>query len=136
MLFVFPPETYGRVREDYQRPYEDPIAASAGSFVQPVLDGSVTTDFMGWTWCVGEDGRSGWVPDSWCEKAEAKWRLLRDFNALELSVRKGDRLQLLFSESGFVMAQTAAGDEGWVPDAVLDLETNPLEMPPASGQPA
>lgn len=123
MLFVFPPETYGRVREDYERPYEDPIAASAGSFVQPVLDGSVTTDFMGWTWCIGGDGRAGWVPDSWCERESDKWRLTRDFNALELTVQQGDRLKLIYSESGFVMAETGSGERGWIPDAILALDS-------------
>lgn len=123
MLFVFPNETYGLVRQDYERPYDAPIAASAGSFVQPVLDGSVTTDFLGWTWCVGEDGRSGWVPDTWCERGSVKWRLTRDFNALELTVQQGDRLRLIYSESGFVMAETASGERGWVPDAILFLDT-------------
>lgn len=123
MLFVFPPETNGRVQEDYKRPYENPIAASAGSFVQPVLDGSVTTDFMGWTWCIGEDGRAGWVPDNWCERGNDKWRLIRDFDAIELTVRQGDRLKLIYSESGFVMAETASGERGWVPDAILFLDS-------------
>lgn len=126
MLFRFASETFGIVRQDYECPYPDPINVIAGAIVTPVLDGSVSTDIIGWTWCVAEDGRSGWVPESWCENVGAGWRLTRDFNALELTVQKGQRLRLLYSESGFVMARTEAGEQGWVPDGVLDLESGPF----------
>jgi hypothetical protein len=125
MFFRFASETFGITRQDYERPYPDPIDVVAGAIVTPVLDGSVSTDIIGWTWCVAEDGRTGWVPDSWCEKVDAGWRLMRDFNALELTVRSGQRLQLLYSESGFVMARTEAGEQGWVPDGILNLENAP-----------
>lgn len=78
---------------------------------------------MGWTWCIGSDGRAGWTPDSWCDVTDEGWRLKRDFSALELTVRKGDRLLLLFSESGFVFSESSSGERAWVPDAVLALET-------------
>jgi hypothetical protein len=122
MLYVFPLQTFATVQQDYEHPYSCAIAGYAGAFVTPVRDGSVTTDFMGWTWCIGEDGRSGWVPDSWCEREGRRWRLLRDYNALELSVLRGQQLLLLFSESGFVMAETEDGRRGWVPDAILALK--------------
>jgi len=123
MLYTFPDHTHALAIADYRRPYADPIAARAGAVVRPLRDGTMTTDFIGWTWCVGADGRAGWVPDSWCDRDSAEWRLLRDFDARELSVRRGQRLRLLFSESGFVMAQTEAGERGWVPDAILALDT-------------
>lgn len=121
MLYTFPEGTLAIARQDYDRPYADPIAVGSGALVRPVLDGSITTDFLGWTWCIASDGRAGWVPDAWCDRQGDAWRLERDFNALELSVRRGQRLRLLFSESGFVMAGTDSGERGWVPDAVLEL---------------
>ena len=124
MLYVFPPETYVRAVADYDRPYDDPIDVRAGDAVVPVSDGSMPTDFMGWTWCVGADGRAGWTPDSWCEPAADGWRLIRDFNALELTVRPGDRLRLILSESGFLFCETSTGERAWLPDAVVALERN------------
>ena len=47
--------------------------------------------------------------------------MIRDFNALELTVVKGERLALLYSESGFVMARTEDGRIGWAPQGVLKL---------------
>lgn len=45
--------------------------------------------------------------------------MLRDFSALELTIRTEDRLRLIFSESGFLFCETDAGDRGWVPDGVV-----------------
>ncbi|WP_126173088.1 SH3 domain-containing protein [Altericroceibacterium xinjiangense] len=122
MLYRYPAQTFGRVIRGYKRPYENPIVVRAGDLVRPIADGSKTTDIPGWTWCVGPDGRSGWTPDNWCEPRGDRWRLKRDFSALELTVEVGDRLHLLLSESGFLIAETEDGDRAWVPDAVIELE--------------
>lgn len=123
MLYPFPHATYAIARVPYRRPYDAPIAARAGELVQPVTDGAPTTDIMGWSYCRGADGREGWVPDAWCVMDAAGWRLVRDFDAMELSASPGDRFRLLLSESGFVFVEAANGDTGWLPDAVLELET-------------
>ncbi|MCZ8131663.1 MAG: hypothetical protein O9284_10255 [Steroidobacteraceae bacterium] len=121
MLYVFPAQTFAMATLDYERPYEDPIAASAGELLRP--DFSQTTDYLGWTWCADPRGRSGWTPTAWCEPVgEAIWRLQRDFSALELTVRKGDRVALLYGESGFVYCEATDARRGWLPDAVLVLE--------------
>ncbi|SHE64622.1 Variant SH3 domain-containing protein [Devosia limi DSM 17137] len=122
VLYFFPPDTFVLAACDYDRPYDEPISVSKGALVRPVTDGSMDTDFMGWTWCVGVDGRAGWTPNSWCEPSEGGWRLQRDFSALELSVKKGDRLRVIYSESGFLFCETASGDRAWLPDAVTALE--------------
>lgn len=127
MRYHYPSDTFGIVRQDYERPYPNPIEVVAGAIVKPVLDGSVSTDFMGWTWCEADDGRCGWVPDSWCERDDAGWRLTRDFNAVELSVFKGMRVRLIYSESGFVMVETEEGEPGWVPDAILDIAGDSID---------
>lgn len=123
MLYLFPADTFAIAIADYDRPYDDPISVRQGDLVRPVTDGTKTTDIMGWTWCVGPDGRAGWMPDGWCERTDAGWRLTRDFSALELTVQAGDRLRLLYSESGFLFCETADGDRAWVPDAVMAFET-------------
>lgn len=124
MLYRFPAHTYAMVMEAYPRPYETPIEADQGEVIQPLTGGSMQTDFMGWTWCIANDGRAGWVPNGWCEPSADGWKLLRDYSALEHSVRRGDRLRLIFSESGFVFCEADSGEQAWLPDAVLALDSN------------
>src|SRR3546814_2698127 len=104
MLYRFPEGTRGIVRAPYTRPYPDPIRAKAGDPVTPDL--GKATDLVGWIWCAGADGRSGWVPEAWIDRTGDPWRLRRDFNALELTVATGDRLWIKFSESGFLWVTT------------------------------
>jgi hypothetical protein len=121
MFYLFTSPTQAIARLSYERPYPAAIAARAGEIVVPVTDNPPETDFLGWTWCRGADGREGWVPDAWCVVESGGWRLLRDFDAMELSVAAGDRLRLIHSESGFVFVETTDGATGWLPDAVLEL---------------
>lgn len=121
MLYRFPPGTTAIAITDYHPPYPDPIALRAGDPVEPDHHITGETDFMGWTWCRGPDGREGWVPDAWIDTHSHGWTIRRDFNAMELAVRMGDRVTLELSESGFVYARTSAGQAGWLPDAVLRL---------------
>ncbi|MGJ3262018.1 MAG: hypothetical protein ACFE0R_02190 [Salinarimonas sp.] len=122
MLYIFPAGTTATVITDYDRPYADPIAVRDGDVVVPDLARSTETDILGWTWCTGPDGRSGWTPTAWTSPVEdGRWRMLRDFSALEHTVRRGDRAALHLSESGFVWA-TVNGLAAWIPDAVLRLD--------------
>lgn len=123
MLYIFPDNIHAVARRDYDRPYDDPITVTQGEIVVPAADGSMTTDFLGWSWCTGPDGRAGWVPDSWCDPCPGGWRLRRDFTALEFNARKGERFRLILSESGFVLVESKHGDRAWLPDAVLTLES-------------
>lgn len=121
MLYRFPSNTIAVVVADYEAPYADPIAVRAGDVVHPDAERTRETDFMGWTWCRGPDGREGWVPDAWMVRDSGGWTMQRDFAARELSVRAGERVTIEFSESGFVHARTVQGEVGWLPDAVLAL---------------
>ena len=123
MFYTFPHGTVAVAVVDYDRPYPDPIVVSAGDRVLPDHELTKQTDFMGWTWCRGPDGREGWVPDGWIVEDGGDRRMRRDFSALELSVRTGDRLTVEFSESGFVFGRKDDGEAGWLPDAVLQLTT-------------
>lgn len=121
MLYRFPEQTMAKVIDDYKRPYANPIVVSENEEVVPDFERTRETDFMGWTWCCGPDGRKGWVPNAWIVKKPETWRMRFDFNAMELNVQKGEVVTLEFSESGFVFARKSDGVSGWVPDAVLQL---------------
>ncbi len=118
MLYVYPEGTAARVVQRYRAPYPDPIAVRTGDPV--TVDPSCTTDVVGWVWCIGPDGRSGWTPVAWIDRSRTPWRMRRDFDAAELTVEAGDGVRPLFAESGFVWC-AHAGQEGWLPDGVLQL---------------
>lgn len=101
------------VVEPHDRPYENPIAVSAGERLTP--DFYKPTDIDGWVWCTAKDGRSGWVPKQWLTQLKEIWYIDRDFNAIELTVVPGDRLEVEFEESGFYWVRKANGEAGWIP---------------------
>ena len=121
MFLTFPTGTRARVVEAYEQPYADPITVAPGDVVVPDLERSKTTDIAGWIWCQSPDSREGWTPRAWIDRDAEPWRMTRPFSALELSVRLADEVELLHSESGFVVARTADGREGWLPHGVLEL---------------
>jgi hypothetical protein len=120
MFLTFPNNTFATVTAAYARPYDDPLAVAAEERV--VRDPAKRTDLIGWVWCKAADGREGWVPQAWLGGSDGS-TLLRDFSAIELTVAAGDRLRLMYAESGFVWCQAQDGRRGWVPDAVLALES-------------
>lgn len=122
MLYVYPPGTRIVARRRYDRPYPDPIRVRAGDMVEIDWKQTETTDLFGWLWCRGPDGRAGWTPEAWIERDGDRGRMTRDFSALELDVAAGERLVALFGESGFVFARRANGEEGWIPDGLVDLD--------------
>lgn len=97
----------------YERPYENPIAVSAGESVTP--DFEKFTDIEGWVWCTAKDGRSGWTPRKWLTQSDGAWRIDREFNAVELTVGPGEILEVALEESGFYWASKESGEIGWVP---------------------
>ena len=119
MLYVFPDGLTAKVVHAYQRPYADPVKGKAGDLLIP--DYSKETDLFGWIWCRNDAGHEGWAPRNWLTSQGDKFRLDRDFDAIELTVAPGDVVTLHFSESGFCWVTTAAGETGWVPDAFLAL---------------
>jgi hypothetical protein len=122
MFYEFPPGTRVVCRHRYQHPYDDPIAVRTGEPVQVDEAKSAETDYLGWLWCRGPDGREGWTPDAWLDRGEEGLRINRDFDAMELDAEPGDRFVALYSESGFVFVENAQGRKGWLPDSVLTLD--------------
>ncbi|MDE2234195.1 MAG: hypothetical protein KGK44_01450 [Gammaproteobacteria bacterium] len=101
------------VLKPYRRPYSDPIVVKAGDTLHP--DFAKQTDIDGWVGCTAEDGRSGWTPRGWMQRAGEVWRITRDFNALELTIQPGEILDIVLKQSGFYWARKSTGGTGWVP---------------------
>lgn len=110
----------GMIIKPYERPYADPIAVAAGDPVTP--DFHKVTDIEGWVWCIARDGRSGWTPRNWLAASKGEWRVDRDFNALELTVAPGERLEVEIEESGFYLVKTENGSTGWIPCECVQID--------------
>lgn len=106
-----------RVIEDYEAPYSDPIKVRAGDEI--AIDHSRETDLEGWLWCTSRAGKSGWVPEAYIDQQGASGCVRCDYDAIELTVRVGDKLVLHKEESGFFWATDEAGRNGWVPSTHL-----------------
>jgi uncharacterized protein YgiM (DUF1202 family) len=115
-------EKHGRVRESYQTPYPDPLILKAG---ETVTIKERESEYVGWLWCVADAGKSGWVPEQYVEREAEYGRLLRNYDATELSVAKGDRLLLHFEESDWVWCTNRQGQSGWVPAANIKIDAKP-----------
>lgn len=101
-----------RVVSDYRAAYPDPIVITAGERFQV---GESDRDNPAWVWCTGSSGKGGWVPAVYVRRDGDVGVALRDYSAMELSVRAGEGLTVLDDEAGWVWARDERGQLGWVP---------------------
>jgi len=73
------------------------------------------TQWAGWLWCTTEDGRTGWVPESWVDVSGSQGIMKQDYNSYELTIEPGDFLQGILIESEWLLAKTSDDTTGWVP---------------------
>ncbi|MBM3324981.1 MAG: hypothetical protein FJY66_04870 [Calditrichaeota bacterium] len=71
-------------------------------------------EWPGWIWCTSADGKSGWVPESFLRIEGTRARMLRDYDATELTVSSGEILTVETEESGWLLCVNAAGQRGWI----------------------
>ena len=73
-------------------------------------------------WCRDAGGQAGWVPQAWLAQDGDAWRLRRDYDAIELTVSPGDRVNVELAESGFLWVSLADGRQGWIPESHVQVE--------------
>ncbi|WP_316015238.1 SH3 domain-containing protein [Roseobacter sp. HKCCA0434] len=101
-----------RVIADWTASYADPIRLRAGEAVR--LTGREDIwDRHRWLWAEAGE-RVGWVPDD----LVARGRALRDYSALELTVKAGEEVEAGPAQHGWRWCSGARG-EGWVPEWCL-----------------
>jgi hypothetical protein len=67
-------------------------------------------------WCATEDGQAGWVPEMRFEMTGPGEALATsDHDAAQLTIVKGDILEVLERTQTWWRCRNAAGAEGWVP---------------------
>jgi SH3-like domain-containing protein len=107
-----------RLRGDYAVQYSDPIAVAEGDAVTVIRRDE---QFTRWLWCVGPDGRSGWVPETGLTATEpGPSRMTVTYQATELGARRGEMVEVIHEFDGFAWVESADGRRGWVPVAVLE----------------
>lgn len=94
--------------------YASPIKITIG---EEVAVDHEDTDNPGWVWCTDNRGKSGWVPKSILDFSfnGANARAFEDYDAIELTVRRGESVKILEEESGWFWCENAEGQHGWVP---------------------
>jgi hypothetical protein len=106
------------VVKDHSPQYMDPISARAGDIVHAERQDD---EFPGWLWCRGQDGKQGWVPESFLELRDRFGTLLRDYDARELPATTGEQMTVHEEVAGWARATNAEGRTGWVPTRSLDM---------------
>jgi hypothetical protein len=106
----------GRVIEEYESQYPDPIVFSTGEVLSL---GRQDPEWPGWIWCTSAVGKKGWVPERMIERVGDAGVALLSYTARELSVQMGDLLDLMELESGWYWAANQAGETGWIPERNL-----------------
>jgi len=73
------------------------------------------TEWDGWIWCINNDGKGGWVPETYLELQEEVCDVLQNYNAIELTVNIGEEFMIEEEESDWFWLNNEKGKEGWVP---------------------
>jgi len=98
--------------------YSDPIIVNAGD---RVVLGDKKSPWPGWVWITDSGGKSGWIPEAYIGKSGSVGTGLRDYDATELDVEKGEELVIHEEVAGWYWCTNKAGRSGWVPAKNLVL---------------
>ena len=71
-------------------------------------------------WCASEDGHAGWVPEVRIQMTGPGEAIARsDYDASQLTVVKGELLDVVECTVHWCRCRNASGVEGWVPVTIL-----------------
>ncbi len=123
-----------RVRVTASRP-RDHIETISIRVGEVVGVGHRNQQYPEFLWCATEHDRQGWVSESYLELAGPMEAVaLRDYDASQLTVVKGELLDVLDQSGVWVLCRSATGVQGWVPASSLeDLVENTPADPGADG---
>lgn len=107
-----------RVIASYVPGYVEPIRFKSGEIIAV---GHRDQQWTAYLWCTAQDGSQGWVPETYLEmngRSEAVAR--RDYDGTELTVARGEVLERLDEEGGWLLCRTSQGRIGWLPRDVVE----------------
>jgi hypothetical protein len=106
---------YFRAISEYEVSYPRPVVFQTGDSVKIIKSDA---SWPGWVWVETSDGNQGWAPRSVLSVGSAETGdclASAAYNGTELSAAKGERLEGLHEESGWVWCRRDDGSEGWFP---------------------
>jgi uncharacterized protein YgiM (DUF1202 family) len=118
-----------KVIKDHRSEFHHPLIAKKGEIVEGQ---ERETEWEGWLWCRDSSGFQGWVPKKYLESTSKSghFQFLRDYNARELTIDKGQEVIVMDEESGWGWVRTTLGEEGWIPlENLQDLTDKPDSIP-------
>lgn len=110
-----------RVIQNYQSPYPDPIRFRKGEKVTVGKKYKGDPDWRNWIWCRGKNDNSAWVPIQYLTIEGRTGIFKQDYNARELTVHKGEIVEVQEVVNGFGMAEKNDRNKGWVPMRNLEI---------------
>lgn len=105
-----------RITQSYTKTYADPIRGKRGDELEI---GEPDADNPDWIWCIGPEGRAGWVHQSVIDRLNAC--LSADYDARELDVKAGEEVTMLQTLSSWAWCVNAQGVAGWVPTNCMKI---------------
>lgn len=97
--------------------YPDPVRARAGEVVEL---GRLDPEHPGWRWCVGPDGREGWIHEVFCRPDGT---VQRDYDARELTAPAGAAVEVIERVGGWLWCRAEDGTLGWLPEKAVTTAT-------------
>ena len=71
--------------------------------------------YPGWVWCRDSDGIGAWVPEVFLEISSGAALVTTDYDSTELTVERGDVIQVLSEVAGWAWCRDRDGRHGWLP---------------------
>ncbi len=97
----------------------NPVRFRAGDTLGVGHHDQVWTHYV---WATDQAGRSGWVPDEYLQPDNDGRRAtaLRDYDSTELTVERGEIVDVLDEVGGWYLCRATSGRSGWVPGTSVE----------------
>jgi hypothetical protein len=108
-----------RVTQSHVTSDPDPVRFRAGDALGVGHHDQVWTHYI---WATDQAGRSGWAPDEYLQLDDDGHRAtaLRDYDSTELTVGRGEIVDVLDEAGGWYLCRTTSGQSGWVPSTSVE----------------
>lgn len=111
----------GRVIKVHKRSYDDPMYVKKGDVVR-IDKREMWNERDEWVWCVAASTKEGWMPAEFLEITANRGIVLRDYNAIELTVAIGEDVFIFDEAAGWYWVQNKHDKRGWVPVECIALD--------------
>lgn len=107
-------EVIAIVTTAYQSEAPEPLIAKKGEKLQLLAPAPPSSDFYGWWQCANSEGKKSYVSNTFITIEGSVGTLLRDYDATELTIAEGEKVQVLEEHNGWYWVQW--GERlGWIP---------------------